>query len=78
MEDKASPVIGPVVSSERMTSRNGQRNTLGSISVISAGIDKEKFVWLYRGQVIYALTKNILDSRASNIQSNGKRGSRGD
>ena len=35
-EVSARPVIGPVVSSERMTSRNGRRNTFGSISESSA------------------------------------------
>ena len=29
---RARPVIGPVVSSDRMTSRNGLRNSLGAIS----------------------------------------------
>lgn len=31
-EVRARPVIGPVVSSERTTSRKGLRNTLGSTS----------------------------------------------
>ena len=32
---KASPVIGPVVSSDLRTSKNGERNALGSTSVKS-------------------------------------------
>lgn len=32
---RANPVMGPVVSSDRMTSRKGRRKTLGSISVSS-------------------------------------------
>ena len=32
MEVRASPVMGPVVSSERITSRNGPRNSLGANS----------------------------------------------
>ena len=35
-EVSASPVIGPVVSSERITSRNGLRNSFGANSVKSA------------------------------------------
>lgn len=31
-EVRANPVMGPVVSSERITSRKGRRKTLGSIS----------------------------------------------
>lgn len=37
-EVRASPVIGPVVSSERITSRKGRRKTLGSISDSSVKI----------------------------------------
>lgn len=33
--DNATPVIGPVVSSERITSRNGPRKTLTSKSLMS-------------------------------------------
>jgi len=35
MEVSANPVIGPVVSSERTTSRNGLMKAFGSISVSS-------------------------------------------
>lgn len=42
-EVRARPVIGPVVSSERTTSRNGRRNTLGSTSDSSANNEKRQF-----------------------------------
>lgn len=37
MEDKATPVIGPAVSSDRMTSKKGPRYKFASISDKSKG-----------------------------------------
>ena len=44
-EDKANPVIGPVVSSERITSKNGLRKTLASSSSRSVIVFRTSFNW---------------------------------
>lgn len=41
-EVRANPVMGPVVSSERITSRKGRRKTFGSISDSSVKKKKRK------------------------------------
>ena len=46
-EERATPVIGPVVSSDLMTSRNGPRKVFTSISLTSAETTKEKTAQSY-------------------------------
>lgn len=44
---RASPVIGPVVSSDRITSRKGRRKTIGSMTESSKSEDKIKHHKIY-------------------------------
>ena len=46
IEDKATPVIGPVVSSDRMTSRKGPRNMLESKSLKSKEKRNNSKIWV--------------------------------